>query len=534
MRQQDILNADKNIVERRKRRRDDHGREAVRNLRLGLSTRKIETDHFAGVLLQRHAKSRYNMRFVIALIILLGTALTYSDMPVSILGAWLVCAFSALAWSLVTCRRFLIMELETVDTDEWQKRLQTVQFVNGAVWAGLFALHPMEGTSGAISILVFASAMVLMALALTTSNNIRYGVLLTTFPLILVVSVRLVMHGTFAAIAMALVLIAAMFFFQRLGDWMRNAHLDYLNSKAERDQLIVELEAATAISDEARRRAEDANLAKSRFLATMSHELRTPLNAILGFSEVMSKEVMGPLNNEFYKEYAQDIHASGTHLLELINEILDLSRVEAGRYKLNEESTSLAHVAEEAHQMVKLKAAEKNIKLSIQIQSGLPPIWADARSIRQVTLNLLSNALKFTPNKGTIWLKVGWTSSGGQYISIRDSGPGIAEEEIPVVLSSFGQGSIAIKSAEQGTGLGLPIVQALMHMHDGQFQLKSKLREGTEVIASFPRNRVLEQMEQVPTSDGTTPVPGRRFPRKRRDVTPPPLVDQPETLAGSD
>ena len=216
----------------------------------------------------------------------------------------------------------------------------------------------------------------------------------------------------------------------------------------------MQLEDARSISEEARRRAEDANLAKSRFLATMSHELRTPLNAILGFSEVISNEVMGPLENAHYKEYIGDIHSSGTHLLNLINEILDLSRVEAGRYELNEEACGLFDTAEQAHQMVKLAAAEKNINLILQIQPGMPEIWADQRAVRQIILNLLSNALKFTPSGGTVRLKCGWTAGGGQYIAVEDTGPGIAEDEIPIVLTQFGQGSIAIKSAEEGAGLG--------------------------------------------------------------------------------
>ena len=295
--------------------------------------------------------------------------------------------------------------------------------------------------------------------------------------------------------------------------------VEFLKSKAERDQLIMQLEDARSISEEARRRAEDANLAKSRFLATMSHELRTPLNAILGFSEVISNEIMGPINNPHYKEYVGDIHRSGAHLLKLINEILDLSRVEAGRYELNEEATNLAHAAEESQQMIKLKASEKNVTLVMQIQPNLPMIWADARAIRQVILNLLSNALKFTPSGGSITLKVGWTAGGGQYVAIKDTGPGIPEEEIPIVLSSFGQGSIAIKSAEQGTGLGLPIVQALVQMHDGIFELKSKLREGTEVIATFPRSRVLEVMPAVPMENE---VGEHRGPRRfRKKVTAP-------------
>jgi len=211
----------------------------------------------------------------------------------------------------------------------------------------------------------------------------------------------------------------------------------------------------------------------------------------------MSTEVMGPLNNPIYKEYTNDIHRSGQHLLNLINEILDLSRIEAGRYDLNEEAISLLEISEDCIGMVQLRAHGKNITISSQFEAGLPSVWADEKSMRQVVLNLLSNAVKFTPQGGEIMVKVGWTAGGGQYLSIKDNGPGIPEEEIPVVLSAFGQGSIAIKSAEQGTGLGLPIVQAILAKHDGQFILKSKLREGTEVIAILPAKRVLQSLPAV-------------------------------------
>jgi two-component system cell cycle sensor histidine kinase PleC len=248
----------------------------------------------------------------------------------------------------------------------------------------------------------------------------------------------------------------------------------------------------------------------------MSHELRTPLNAILGFSEVMQTEVLGPISNPTYKEYVTDIHNSGNHLLNVINEILDLSRIEAGRHELQEEPIRLVHVVSEAIHMVQLRAKNKGIVLTTQFEENLPQIWADERSVRQITLNLLSNALKFTPSGGNVWVKVGWTTSGGQYLSVKDTGPGIPEDEIPIVLSTFGQGSIAIKSAEQGTGLGLPIVQALMHMHDGKFEIKSRLREGTEVIATFPRTRVLEVMRPVPANPNRGP--GRSILPKRKTV----------------
>jgi two-component system cell cycle sensor histidine kinase PleC len=272
-----------------------------------------------------------------------------------------------------------------------------------------------------------------------------------------------------------------------------------LSFRSEKDALIAELETAKAMSDEARHRAEEANLAKSRFLASMSHELRTPLNAILGFSEVMANEVLGPVGNDTYKDYAGDIHQSGQHLLNLINEILDLSRIEAGRYQLQEEPVELALLAEDSCHMMELRARNKGIRIVQQFEPTLPRLFADERAIRQIMLNLLSNAIKFTPTGGEIRVRVGWTAGGGQYISVKDNGPGIPQDEIPVVLAAFGQGAIAIKSAEQGTGLGLPIVQGLVAMHGGEFELHSQLREGTEAIVIFPPSRVMEELPALPT-----------------------------------
>jgi two-component system cell cycle sensor histidine kinase PleC len=233
----------------------------------------------------------------------------------------------------------------------------------------------------------------------------------------------------------------------------------------------------------------------------MSHELRTPLNAILGFSEVMKSEIFGEHAVGVYKSYSADIHNSGVHLLNLINEILDLSRIEAGRYELNEEAVSLVHVVADCHHLLKLRASSRGITIREVFEQGMPRIWGDERATRQIVLNLLSNSIKFTPHVGEIWLKVGWTASGGQYLSVKDNGSGIAEDEIPIVLASFGQGSNSIKSAEQGAGLGLPIAKSLIDMHGGTFTLRSKLRVGTEVIVTFPPERVmsaLAPMEEAP------------------------------------
>jgi len=210
-----------------------------------------------------------------------------------------------------------------------------------------------------------------------------------------------------------------------------------------------------------------------------------------------------------HKEYSNDIHTSGQHLLNLINEVLDLSRIEAGRYELNEDTVSLTAVVEDCHHLLRLRAQNRGIAIHELFEADLPRLWADERAIRQVCLNLLSNAVKFTPPGGEIWLKVGWTASGGQYLSVKDTGPGIPEDEISIVLSKFGQGSNAIKSAEQGTGLGLPIAKNLIELHGGTFTLKSKVRIGTELIATFPPERVMTALAPIKDSKPKIPQPAQ-------------------------
>jgi len=318
------------------------------------------------------------------------------------------------------------------------------------------------------------------------------------------VALDFAINGTLHDYILGLMALTAEGYFLLLAHRLYSTALATLEARAEKDALIGELETSKAISDEARRRAETANIAKSRFLAQMSHELRTPLNAILGFSEVMKTEIFGPHTVPAYKDYAGDIHSSGVHLLGLINEILDLSRIEAGRYELNEEPIALAAVVGECSHLLQMRARNRNLTIHEVFEAGMPRLWADERAIRQICLNLLSNAIKFTPQGGEIWLKVGWTDPGGQYLSCKDTGPGIPEEEIPIVLASFGQGSNSIKSAEQGAGLGLPIAKNLVDLHGGTFALKSKLRIGTEVVVTFPPERVMSAL--APLAEPSPPV----------------------------
>lgn len=420
---------------------------------------------------------------------------------------FLLASFSHGLMALLSSR-YLAESREENVVARWRTSFILVQLLTAFSWT-ILALYSCSlcVADDTFQIIQFSTILVFQAINMMLSYGFRSSILITSGPPTLVLAIQFIMSLEPASLVMAGIIIGSQMFFFLIAGRFKLSVLSILEHKSENETLIAELETAKSISEEARRRAEEANLAKSRFLATMSHELRTPLNAILGFSEVMQTEVLGPIGNDTYKDYVNDINKSGMHLLNVINEILDLSRIEAGRQELVEEAIRLDHVVDEAIAMLQMKAKNKGISIQPQFQDHLPQIWADERAVRQVTLNLVSNALKFAPSGGTIWVKVGWTSTGGQYLSVRDNGPGIPEEEIPIVLSSFGQGSIAIKSAEQGTGLGLPIVQALMHMHNGKFELKSKLREGTEVIATFPRSRVLEVMPPVKKDDATRSIP---------------------------
>jgi two-component system cell cycle sensor histidine kinase PleC len=237
----------------------------------------------------------------------------------------------------------------------------------------------------------------------------------------------------------------------------------------------------------------------------------------------MKCELLGPMQNENYKDYAGNIHDSGRHLLQLINEILDLSRIEAGHYELHEEPVRLCDIVEDCLRLLHLRAESKGLHVALEFARGLEPIWADERAIRQICLNLMSNALKFTPRGGRITLLVSATPDGGQSLIVKDTGPGIPKEEIPRVMQAFGQGSLAHQTAEGGTGLGLPIVQNLVGLHGGTFELRSELRKGTEAVVCLPGSRVLRTMP---------PLQPLGQERHRRPPVAPPQRQQARAVAG--
>jgi len=397
---------------------------------------------------------------------------------------------------ITKCRQFLERPMHEISASAWRLRFVMLDLFYGLAW--MFILINPVGVDETASTFMLFVMLLVVAVSSMLASSLPTAVFAATFPITSAVALEFILQGKLRDYLFAVMALTAQGYFAALTYRLYSSTLATMEARAEKDALIGELEQAKAISDEARRRAEAANIAKSRFLAQMSHELRTPLNAILGFSEVMKTEVFGAHAVPAYREYSSDIHNSGVHLLGLINEILDLSRIEAGRYELNEESVSLVAIVEDCHHLLKLRASNRGIVMHEVFEPGLPRLWADERAIRQICLNLLSNAIKFTPQTGEVWLKAGWTASGGQYVSIKDTGAGIPEEEIPIVLASFGQGSNSIKSAEQGAGLGLPIAKSLVDLHGGTFTLKSKLRIGTEVVVTFPPERVVAAMAPLP------------------------------------
>jgi PAS domain S-box-containing protein len=239
---------------------------------------------------------------------------------------------------------------------------------------------------------------------------------------------------------------------------------------------------------EAKRQAENASSAKSDFLAKISHEIRTPLNAIIGFSEVMMEERFGPIANERYRGYVEDIHASGGHLLSLINDLLDLSKIEAGKLELAFTGVSLNDLTQQCVAIMQPQANRERIIIRTSLPPALPQVVADARSVRQIVLNLLSNSIKFTGAGGQVIVSTALNDNGEVVLRVRDTGVGMAEKELVTALEPFRQ---IATSARGGTGLGLPLTKALAEANRASFHIRSAPREGTLVEIAFPPSRVL-------------------------------------------
>jgi signal transduction histidine kinase len=240
---------------------------------------------------------------------------------------------------------------------------------------------------------------------------------------------------------------------------------------------------------QARSQAEMANHAKSEFLANMSHELRTPLNAIIGFSEIIAHELFGPLDNEKYLDYMKDIHQSSLHLLSIINDVLDMSKIEAGKLELSKEPLNIRHLVGEVVRMMRERADSRGIELVTKLAEGEAEIWADERAIKQIFLNLLSNAIKFSRDGGEVCIRVVSEKPGLVVVEFEDHGIGMNEEELERALQPFGQAKPSTTRNYGGTGLGLPITKGLIEAHGGKLAIESRAGQGTIARISLPTER---------------------------------------------
>lgn len=447
-------------------------------------------------LLAEYTSSRLAGSIALPIMLIVLVALASTWIPIIEAASWaLLVALSNIA-VLWLCKQYQREDKSSINIRKWGRKIIIVEAAYGLSWSTL-ALLSFSSIDQSMIVIIFAMALVGIAANAFSTRILPNATLASTMPIAISICAILLFQGGSLNYALAALVLGGEIFFLYLARQLLDSEIVALEHRAEKDAFISELREAQNNSDEARKQAEQANIAKSQFLATMSHELRTPLNAIIGFSEVLKSELLGPHQVPQYKEYAADIHDSGQHLLTLINEVLDLSRIEAGKYDLSEEAINLVDIADDCKRMLDIRAKSKSIELIINFDENLPAIWADEKATRQVILNLLSNAIKFTPQNGKVEINVRKNSDGGLFVSVRDNGPGIPQNEIETVLSSFGQGSLAHKTAEQGAGLGLAIVQKIMNLHQGRFDLFSKLRFGTETIATFPKSRTMDAMAAV-------------------------------------
>ena len=260
---------------------------------------------------------------------------------------------------------------------------------------------------------------------------------------------------------------------------------DGFNAMAERlqgDRMVMR----SALSE-----AQLANRTKSEFLANMSHEFRTPLNAVIGFSDTMRQQVLGPLGNDRYREYVDNIHQSGRHLLAIINDILDLSKIEAGQLEIEDEVFDIAGMIEESLVLIRPRAAEAGLEVTVDIEPGLPLLRASKVKLKQVLVNLLANAVRFTPADGHVRLGVGHAAEGGLLIRISDTGIGMTADEIELALQPFAQVDSKLSRKYEGTGLGLPLARRLIELHGGRLELQSQPDMGTTADVFVPAERLM-------------------------------------------
>ena len=371
------------------------------------------------------------------------------------------------------------------DVDSWLQCFVMTQAFGSAAWGLMPWLCWERGNPLNHMFLAACTMAVIAGLVVARGSNMKMYIA-NLLPLSLMTSARFVTGDSISDFVMGALapFVAFQMWYTGRPLVLRMGEDARLRFKVE--DMATELEEARDQALKKRFEAETANASKTAFLANMSHELRTPLNAILGFSEIISQECFGPVGSTRYREYAGDIHASGAHLLSLINDLLDVAKIEAGRMDIAPHPLDPVRVFDGALKLISVKAREKDQTLAIMVEQGAPPLYADERAVKQILINLVSNAVKFTPMGGRIEVVGGKSATGDFQIMVRDNGPGIPRDKLDMIFSPFSQVDNRFDRQAGGTGLGLALVKGLAELHGGRAWLESEFGKGCSVFVSLP------------------------------------------------
>jgi two-component system cell cycle sensor histidine kinase PleC len=381
-------------------------------------------------------------------------------------------------------QRDVVSHSQANTLESWFPKFLAMQIAISAGW-GLTPWLLWDRGSVVNHLFLAACVCCLMAKLVLSRANQMDLLIASLVPMVAISSARFLLGDSLPdfAVALALPAFGAQFF---LAGRRLTRRLDQESRlRFEVEDLARELEETRDEALRKRFEAETANASKTAFLANMSHELRTPLNAILGFSEIIKTECFGPVGSR-YVEYAGDIHISGTHLLSLINDLLDVAKIEAGKMELEPQVLDPGKTFDSALKIIAIRARERKQKLAIDIDPAAPPLYADERALKQILINLVSNAVKFTPDAGRITVAGTRARSGDFQIMVEDNGPGIPREKLDGVFKPFNQIDNRYDRQASGTGLGLALVRGLAELHGGRAWIESDSGKGCRAYVIFP------------------------------------------------